>query len=114
MTESLPSFFTYFQPAATIFVAQLTYTSHVQMIGTVAMAINRYTAVTYPFQYKQVNFIKKISGCDIHIRSVSAMMRKNEIKNVVANTSKIQKLGWKNETDILQGLQLTYNWFKNR
>jgi len=60
------------------------------------------------------DFIKKISGYNPQIRSVSSMIRKNEIKNVVANTSKIQKLGWKNETDILQGLQLTYNWFKNR
>ena len=38
-------------------------------------------------------------------------LRKNDVKNVVSNCSRIKKLGWKSNVSINEGLELTLNWY---
>lgn len=50
------------------------------------------------------NLLAKLSGKKILVKSVKGVLRKNDIKNIVADSSKIQKLGWKPKTSLNQGL----------
>ena len=54
--------------------------------------------------------IQKISQKKVQI-TTNKNWRKNDVKEVVANNSKIKNLGWKSEIGLEKGLKLTYNWF---
>jgi len=58
--------------------------------------------------------LTKISGKKISIKSRKSTLRKNDIYEIVANSSKIRTLGWKPKTELHEGLQLTYDWFKSQ
>jgi len=60
------------------------------------------------------NILSKISGKKIEIKSLKARARSNEIENIVADISKIKKLGWKPKVGIREGLKLTYEWYKSK
>ena len=57
------------------------------------------------------NILKKLSGKKIPIVADKGKLRKNDIKNVVSDCSKIKKLGWKPKISINEGLELTLNWY---
>ena len=60
------------------------------------------------------NILKKLSGKKISIVTDKTKLRKNDIKNVVSDCSKIKKLGWKPKISINKGLELTLNWYITR
>jgi len=51
------------------------------------------------------NILKKLENKKIPIRSKKANRRKTDINEVVANISRIKKLGWKPKTSLEQGLK---------
>ena len=55
------------------------------------------------------NILKKLSGKKNPIIVDKKKLRKNDIKNVVSDCSKIKKLGWKPKISINKGLELTLN-----
>jgi len=54
----------------------------------------------------------KIANKDIKIKSKKSLSRTKDIPNMVANCSKIKKLGWKPTVKLNDGLKLTYEWFE--
>lgn len=54
----------------------------------------------------------KISGKQVKVKSLKSKIRKNDADEVIANISKIKKIGWRQKTSLNEGLQLTYDWFK--
>jgi UDP-glucose 4-epimerase len=60
------------------------------------------------------NILKKLSGKKISVVTDKTKLRKNDIKNVVSDCSKIKKLGWKPKISINKGLELTLNWYITR
>ena len=57
------------------------------------------------------NILKKLSGKKNPIIVDKKKLRKNDIKNVVSDCSKIKKLGWKPKISINEGLKLTLDWY---
>ena len=60
------------------------------------------------------NILKKLAGKKISVVTDKTKLRKNDIKNVVSDCSKIKKLGWKPKISINKGLELTLNWYITR
>ena len=56
------------------------------------------------------NILKKLAGKKISVVTDKTKLRKNDIKNVVSDCSKIKKLGWKPRISINNVLELTLNW----
>jgi len=56
----------------------------------------------------------KISNKNIQFKSKKSLSRTKDIPNIIANCSKIKKLGWKPQMKLNDGLKLTYEWFKTR
>ncbi len=54
----------------------------------------------------------KISNSKIKIESNRNLFRKDEINNLVCDSSRIRKLGWKPKIPLEEGLERTYSWFK--
>ena len=57
--------------------------------------------------------LKKIINKKIPIVSDKTISRKDDIKEVRSNSSKIKKLGWKPKIGIREGLISTIEWSKN-
>ncbi len=55
----------------------------------------------------------KISGKSIPINIDQNIIRSNDVKNLISDSSKLQKLGWKPKISLEKGLQISYNWFQN-
>lgn len=53
------------------------------------------------------NMIKKITGKNVKVKSVKSLCRKNEVVEIVSDSSKIKKLGWKPKVSLFNGLQKT-------
>ena len=53
--------------------------------------------------------LKKISGKNNPLKSLKSNSRKNDIPNVISNSSKIQQLRWKPKTPLFDGLLFTWN-----
>ena len=60
------------------------------------------------------NILKKITGQKNQIISTKLQSRKQEIDEVISNSSKIKKLGWKPKTNIIRGLELTLDWYRSK
>ncbi len=45
---------------------------------------------------------------------MKSQSRKQDIDEVISNSSKIKKLGWKPKTDISHGLELTLDWYRTK
>jgi len=58
------------------------------------------------------NLLQKISDKKISIKSKKSLLRKNEIDDVISNSLKLKKLGWKPMFSLNEGLKITYDWFK--
>jgi len=58
--------------------------------------------------------LQKITNKKMKIKSIKSLSRKSDILNIFADTSKIRKLGWKPQTNIIEGLKLTYDWYLSK
>ncbi|MDH3277300.1 MAG: GDP-mannose 4,6-dehydratase [Nitrosopumilus sp.] len=68
------------------------------------------TGKSYSIQ-KIYEIIKKLSKHQTPIKSSNRLFRKNDVKKIVCNPTKLKKLGWKPKTSIYSGLQQTWEWF---
>ncbi|MGI0026213.1 MAG: NAD-dependent epimerase/dehydratase family protein [Nitrosopumilaceae archaeon] len=57
------------------------------------------------------NMLKRLGGKNIRVKSLKSLSRKNEIKNITSDSTKIKKLGWVPATTIHVGLQKTLQGF---
>jgi len=57
------------------------------------------------------NLLRKIARKKILVKSVKSYSRKSEVDEIVSNSSKIRKLGWKPKVELLDGLKITFDWF---
>jgi len=55
--------------------------------------------------------ITKISKMKPKIELDKSILRKNDIPDIIADSKKIRKLGWKPKTNFNEGLRQTYEWF---
>ena len=53
--------------------------------------------------------IEKISKKNLIIKSIKSKSRDFEVKNMVSDSSKIKKLGWRPKISINQGLKILYD-----
>lgn len=61
------------------------------------------------FSIKEIsNMLQKIAGRNIAVNSTPSLKRKQEIRNVIADISKIRKLGWKPQIPLKDGLQIAF------
>ncbi|MHB8545738.1 MAG: NAD-dependent epimerase/dehydratase family protein [Nitrosotalea sp.] len=60
------------------------------------------------------DILKKLSGCNIPVKSSPLYLRSAEIPNVVSDSSKIKHLGWKPTVSIQRGLKMTLDWYSDR
>lgn len=59
------------------------------------------------------DMLKKLTGLNnIPVISSKSSIRKAEIDEIVSNSSKIKKLGWKPMIPIQRGLQMTLDWYR--
>ena len=59
-------------------------------------------------------FLEKISNKRFKVKSIGSYTRKSDVDNFIANSKKLKKIGWMPKTEIKEGLQQTYNWFKSK
>lgn len=57
--------------------------------------------------------LKKLTGRNLSIISTKKYSRKNEIENIVSNSSKLKKCGWKSKINLTHGLQLTVDSYQS-
>jgi UDP-glucose 4-epimerase len=55
--------------------------------------------------------LSKLMNKKLPIKSNSTKIRSNEISNVIADCSKIKKLGWMPKITLTNGLKLTLDWY---
>ena len=55
--------------------------------------------------------LKKISKKNIPIRTIKTKIKRNEPDELISNSIKIKKLGWKPKMNIDEGLKMTYLWY---
>jgi len=58
------------------------------------------------------NLLQEIGNKKISIKAKKSLFRKNEIDDIISNSSKLKKLGWKPIFSLNEGLKITYEWFK--
>lgn len=58
--------------------------------------------------------LQKISNKKMTIESVKSLSRKSDVPDIYADNSKIRKLGWKPNTNLDEGLRLTYDWYSTQ
>ena len=58
--------------------------------------------------------LKKLIGSKAPIISTKKYSRKNEINNIISDSSKLKKLGWKPRINLNNGLKLTLNWYRQQ
>jgi nucleoside-diphosphate-sugar epimerase len=57
--------------------------------------------------------LKNISKKEFTIITSKTKIRKNDSRELISNSSKLKKLGWKPKTSVPEGLRLTYSWYLN-
>lgn len=62
--------------------------------------------------YKIINILKKITHKNIEIISEKPRSKKIEVKNIVANSAKLRRIGWKPKMSLQKGLELTFRSFQ--
>lgn len=63
--------------------------------------------------FELCTMLMKIAATKKNIKSVKQKMRKNDVPEMVADTKKINQLGWKPKTSLYDGLKLTFEWYLN-
>lgn len=58
--------------------------------------------------------LTKISKKSVPIKMITSLKRKYDVPETVSNSAKIRKLGWKPYTNIQEGLEMTFNWYRNQ
>jgi len=57
--------------------------------------------------------LKQIVGKEFEIKSISSKTRQNDPPEILSDSSKIKKLNWEPQIGLKEGLELTYDWFKD-
>jgi len=57
--------------------------------------------------------LKQITGKEFEIKSISSKIRQNDPPEILSDSSKIKKLNWEPQIGLKEGLELTYDWFKD-
>jgi nucleoside-diphosphate-sugar epimerase len=52
-----------------------------------------------------------ISKMKVKIKQEKSILRKNDIPEIIADSKKLRKLGWRPKTKFNEGLKTTYEWF---
>jgi len=61
------------------------------------------------------NLVKQISNQDDHfIKTVRTKLRKNDFSDIICNSSKVRKLGWKPKISLEEGFERTIYWYNQR
>ena len=60
------------------------------------------------------NILKKITSSSTPIKSIKSNSRKYDAKDIISNSSKIKKLGWKPKITLEEGMALTLQWYFNK
>lgn len=61
------------------------------------------------------NLVKQISNQDEHsIKTMRSKLRKNDFSNIVCNSSKVKKLGWKPKISLEKGFEKAIYWYSQR
>lgn len=58
-----------------------------------------------------IRMLKRISKKNPKIKKIKSAIQKNDIPEIVSDSTKIRKLGWIPKTNLSEGLNLTYNWY---
>ena len=58
--------------------------------------------------------LKKISKKNIPLRTIKTKIRKNDSDELISNSIKIKKLGWKPKMTLDEGLKMTYLWYLDK
>ena len=58
--------------------------------------------------------LKQIAGKEFEIKSISSKTRQNDPQEIISDSKKIKKLNWEPQIGLKKGLELTYNWFKDK
>ena len=59
-----------------------------------------------------LNTVREISKTRAKISQDKLLIRKTDVPEVIADSSKIRKLGWTPKTNFYEGIRLTYDWYK--
>ena len=62
---------------------------------------------------KICTILKGISEKNFTINTSRTKIRKNDSMEILSNSSKLKKLGWKANTSVPEGFKITYNWYLN-
>ena len=62
---------------------------------------------------KICSILKDISKKNFIINASRTKIRKNDSMEILSNSSKLKKLGWKAKTSVPEGFKITYNWYLN-
>ena len=66
------------------------------------------------YSIKQVcDSLVQIADKKVKIKSQKTLSRKGDISNIVADRSKLKKLGWAPQINLNNGLKSSYDWFKS-
>lgn len=58
--------------------------------------------------------LKQISKKNPQIKKIKSAIQKNDIPEIVSDSTKIKKLGWKPKMNLNEGLNITYNWYSEK
>lgn len=64
--------------------------------------------------FELCNMLKRAYGLNTPIKSEKTLLRKSDVPKIVANISKIKKLGWRPKVPVQKGLQKYYEWYKTQ
>jgi len=60
------------------------------------------------------NLLKNLSKSNVPVRTLKSKIRKNDIKKIMSNNTKIKKLGWKPQVNLDLGLKMTLDWHNSQ
>lgn len=58
------------------------------------------------------NILEEITGKTMTLKSEPSLVRKNDIEEIFSDISRIKTLGWAPNFSIKEGMQITFDWFK--
>jgi len=89
--------------------------SAINLIGKKIDGFNDYnigSGKSYSIQ-KIFKLLKTASGIKVPLESVKTKIRDNDSLNLISNSNKIKQLGWRPIVSLENGIDMTFNWYKN-
>ncbi|MDH3735654.1 MAG: GDP-mannose 4,6-dehydratase [Nitrosopumilus sp.] len=60
------------------------------------------------------NLLKNLSKSDVPVRTLTSKIRRNDVKKILSNNTKIKKLGWEPQVNLELGLKMTLDWYNSQ